>query len=173
MSHPIDPHIHASEEEPREDISEALRGALGEWPAGVVVVTTEEDGRAQALTVTSFAPVSLEPPLVLICLHADAPVTDVLLATRRFGVSLLEAGQKGVANRFSDRLTLHTEALETVDGVPVVRDAVWSLVCDLHEAHVGGTHRIAVGRVHRVVRRDGHALLYLSGGYRPVGNDGT
>lgn len=147
------------------DPSERLREAFSRWPAGVAVVAARDGNRTQGITVTAFTPLSLEPPLILVCLHQDAPVLDPIQDAGRFTVNFLAADQKRIANIFADRF--QAAGVNFSDGDPLLEDAPVSLRCALHALHPGGDHRIVVGRVEEVLlREDAQPLVHARREYR-------
>lgn len=146
------------------------REAMASWASGVVVVAAGEegDGDVEAITVTAFTPLSADPPLVLVCLGNDAAVLYVIEEARRFTVNLLAGEDRRAASAFAQRLPL--EPGRFVDGDPVLRGALVSLVCRLTETYPGGDHRIVVGQVERVVLgADTDPLLFFNREYRTLG----
>src|SRR5512145_1341069 len=83
--------------------STSFRRALGQFASGVTVVTTRDAaGRPLGLTVSSFCSVSLEPPLVLVCIDKRSEAHDGFEASRLFGVSVLAEGQEDWSRRFAE-----------------------------------------------------------------------
>lgn len=151
--------------------SRTLRDALGCFATGVTVVTTlAPDGTPMGLTANSFTSVSLDPPLLLVCLHNQAASLPAFLAADHFAVNVLHIGQQPVSGRFAtrgeDRFAT-TPCEEWESRVPIIRHSLASFECARHAVHEGGDHQILVGRVLRVrfePRRD--PLLYFRGRYR-------
>lgn len=146
--------------------ADALRDAFATWASGVTVVTArDDDGRVYGMTVAAFAPVSVEPPLVLACVHNDAPLATVLEEGVRCAVSILTEGQKRAATTFADRFTVAGDLL-TDDDVPAVRDAAATFACTTREVIDGGDHRVVVMRVDQVtVAGELRPLVYWSRAY--------
>ncbi|MGH7475609.1 MAG: flavin reductase family protein [Longimicrobiales bacterium] len=133
-----------------ESIAAQLRDALARWASGVTIVAARESaGRVAATTVTAFCPVSLEPPLVLVCLHSDAVVTPAVLHSGRFTVSILGQSRRRLASAFADRFGTAPAAF-TATPDPFVDDALAALICAVEQTHPGGDHHIVVGRVEQV-----------------------
>lgn len=148
-----------------------LRDALGCFATGVTVLTTRtEDGTPVGLTANSFTSVSLDPPLLLVCLANSATSMPAFLSSEHFSVNVLHMGQQPVSGRFAskgeDRFA-QTDWEEWDSGVPIIRHSLASFECRRHAVHEGGDHQILVGEVQRVrfePRRD--PLLYFRGKYR-------
>jgi len=154
--------------------SRAFRQALGQFASGVTVVTTvDPEGRPQGLTVSSFCSVSLEPPLVLVCVDNRSETHAGFQASRLFGVSVLAEDQLEVSQRFArggpekNAFAFATGAR----GTPLVPGALAHLECSLHSAHEGGDHAIYVGKVLGLRVRPGRPLLYHASGYARLAED--
>lgn len=135
-----------------------LRRALARFVTGVTVVTAADAaGRPTALTVNAFTSVSLEPPLVLVCIDERSRAVGAIRSRGRFAVHLLAAGQGDLARRFArtgeDKLALLAEAPSAL-GNPLLRSWLALFECRLDAEHAGGDHRILVGEVLRLECRD-------------------
>jgi flavin reductase (DIM6/NTAB) family NADH-FMN oxidoreductase RutF/pimeloyl-ACP methyl ester carboxylesterase len=148
-----------------------LREALGCFATGVTVVTTTDDaGKPVGLTANSFTSVSLDPPLLLVCLSRGSSSLPALEKRDTFAVNVLHIGQQPISSRFSrkgeDRYS--ETSLETWEtGVPIIKGSLSTFECRRHANYDGGDHVILVGRVLRVrfePRRD--PLLFFRGRYR-------
>ncbi len=134
-------------------------------PAGVVVVSARDEAGFRGLTASSFTSVSLEPPLVLVCLDRFAGTRDAVAATGGYSVSVLERGQEFVAERFSGRGPLVGPRWREVphevggNGLPIVRGCVAWFECTLRALHAAGDHDIAVGEVTAAARGPGEPLV--------------
>jgi len=152
--------------------SRSFRKALGQFATGVTVVTTRDAvGRPQGLTVSSFCSVSLEPPLVLVCLDQRSEVNPSLHSSRLFGVSVLAEDQESASRRFAEAgegkfagLPLLTGA----SGVPLLPGALVHLECRLTAALPGGDHTIYLGEVLSLAVSPGRPLLYHGSSYRQL-----
>lgn len=165
---PIQPTIHTHAQGPDDGdaaLREAFRDALSRWAGGVAIVAVREDDEVVAMTVSAFASVSMDPPLVLVCIDEHGHILPSLLAERRFTVNILGEGQKRLAAHFADKLPSADDPF--TEGDPVLHGSLSALVCTLWEAYPGGDHRIVVGRVERVLPGDDETpLLYHGRRYR-------
>ncbi|MFE1291392.1 flavin reductase family protein [Streptomyces sp. NPDC058751] len=130
----------------------ALRDACGAFATGVTVITaaTGVSGRAEGTTVNSFTSVSLDPPLVLFCLHRQSRLEPVLRESGGFVVNFLTHHQQELAWAFAGRDTARVEEVphhRTPEGLPVLQDALGHLVCRLDSEYDGGDHLIVLGEV--------------------------
>jgi len=150
-----------------------FRDALGCFATGVTVVTAVcSDGTPIGLTANSFTSVSLDPPLLLVCVANTAGSAPRLRETERFAVNVLQIGQQPTSNRFAgkgeDRFAATPWELGEY-GTPVLAGSLSSFECAREAVHGGGDHFILVGRVLKAIfepRRD--PLLYFRGKYRKL-----
>lgn len=148
---------------------DSFRAALGRFASGVTVITSRNtEGRDIGMTASAFCSLSLEPPLVLVCVDHKASLHPVLATGHPFAVNILASGQEALSRRFAG-----TE-LERFDGLGFTRgqtgsalldDVLAHLECRVELLHPGGDHTICVGRVEAVNVNRGHPLLYYRGGY--------
>jgi flavin reductase ActVB len=147
--------------------STAFREALARFASGVTVVTTRDAAGAPAgFTATSFSSLSLDPPLVLVCLDKRADSFPAFEAAGHFAVSILAADQAEQARRFATKGTdkFAGVAVEwgAVTGLPLLPDALVQLECRTHQVLDGGDHIIIVGEVVRAVSSDAEPLLHFN-----------
>ncbi|MEU6039503.1 flavin reductase family protein [Actinomadura sp. NPDC047616] len=157
-----------------------LRRTLGEFATGVTVVTVG-GGTPHAMTANSFTSVSLDPPLVLVCIGHQA-VMHRRLSTGYFGVSVLAAHQEEIARYFADlSRPLGAAQFEGVDcdigpqaGVPLIGGALARFECQVWNVHDAGDHTIFLGRVLSMDRPGAgrpEALLFYQGRFHRLGPD--
>lgn len=154
---------------------EDFRHALAHWVSGVVAVSTEVEGLAHATTVSSFASVSMSPPLILICLQSRSRLLTLIESRGLFAVSLLSERQADVSKTFSGRDRPvdvgfgEVPIVRLPSGLPAVADASAHLDCVLHDQSVQGDHHICIGRVTGVMSApDGGPLVYFKRAYRSL-----
>lgn len=148
-----------------------LRDALGCFATGVTVVTClTEAGMPTGLTVNSFTSVSLDPPLLLVCLAKPAASAAALIAAPCFAVNVLQTGQQPASIRFATR---DEDRFGTTPwscgeaGAPILAESLGVFECERYAVYEGGDHHILVGEV---VKASFDAsldpLLYFRGRYR-------
>lgn len=146
-----------------------FRAALSRFPSGITVVTSvDSSGMPHGITVSAFCSVSLEPPLILVCVEKTTGSHNALLESGIFVVNFLAAGQDELSERFSLTEIDKFEGVgfrAGVGGVPVLEDALVTLECVLRDAFDGGDHTIFVGEVESVSIRDGDPLVYFQSNY--------
>ncbi len=146
-----------------------FRRVLGHFATGVTILTTADpEGRPTGLTASAFCSVSLDPPLVLICVDHKSQSFPALSESRGFAVNVLSAAQEDLSRRFaSTRLDKFDGVAYTpgLHGAPVLQDALAQIECETVSRHVQGDHTIFVGRVERARVGSGEPLLYFHGRY--------
>lgn len=155
--------------------SEAFRDALRHFPAGVTIVTMidPDDGSRHGLTVSAFASISPEPPLVMVAIDHRASARAILTKEGAvFAVNILGVDGMNLSNRFAwlkdrDRFA-EGDWATAVTGAPILTTALAWLDCTIYERHPAGTHTIFVGEVQAsaVPRPNEAPLIYWNRGYR-------
>ena len=142
-----------------------LRAAFGRFATGVAFVTTELDGTPLGLIVSSFAAVSLQPPLVSFCPSRASITWQRMRHAGRFAVHVLAARHGGFARRAAP------PGADRFAEPDVLRDALAAIECDLATEHAAGDHWIVVGQVRRLrLASDAQPLVYYAGrfgGFQP------
>jgi flavin reductase (DIM6/NTAB) family NADH-FMN oxidoreductase RutF len=155
--------------------SEAFRDALRHFPAGVTIVTIKSGEEVHGLTVSAFASVSPEPPLILICIDNRHHAQELLKRDgASFAVSILRQGQHELSNRFAyvkdeDRFAVGDWRVAAT-GAPVLADSLAWLDCTVFCHKEAGTHTIYVGEVQAsaVPHPDEAPLIYWNRAYRAL-----
>ena len=146
-----------------------FRHALSHFASGVSVVSTKDAaGKFHGITVSAFCSVSLEPPLVLICIEKATASHSAFKESGVFVVNILDESQSSLSERFAEPTADKFGAAEFqpgIDGLPVLKDALASIECRLHSAFDGGDHTIFVGVVEKATVRNGDPLLHFRGEY--------
>jgi flavin reductase (DIM6/NTAB) family NADH-FMN oxidoreductase RutF len=154
-----------------------FRRALSQFATGVTVVTAEcAPGRVHGMTANSFTSVSLEPPLVSVCVDERAHLLPMILERRKFAVNVLKEQQQNLSEFFArpEREQAQQEREEashqisfswTADGTPLLNDVLCQIACRLHSTHVAGDHTIVVGEVMSIQLYRGAPLIFFRGDY--------
>jgi len=147
-----------------------FRRTLAHWASGVTIVTALTDHGPQGMTANSFSSVSLDPPLVLVCVDHRARMHQAMRGATHYGVSILAREQEAVSNHFAGRpVPLAADPFVTFEGMPVIAGALAHLVCRITDAHEAGDHTVYIAAVEHSQYQDAAApLLYFSGKYRTV-----
>ncbi|RZU51623.1 flavin reductase ActVB [Krasilnikovia cinnamomea] len=133
-------------------------------PTGVTILTTtDEHGTPYGMTASSFCSVSLDPPLVLVCVATSASCFPAFIRCGRFAVSVLRPEHAALARRFASRSAEKFAAgglRPATSGLPVVDGALATLECRVYDRHLAGDHVILVGEVRRARWAGGTPLVY-------------
>lgn len=155
-----------------------FRRALGGFATGVTVITVDREGEVHGMTANAFSSVSLDPPLVLVCVARQARTHAHLHARKRFGVNVLSADQRHLSEYYAKSSAEHQHAEDagarfdrTAHGTPVLRGALAYLECRLHSSQEAGDHTIFIAEVEDVVVKEGDPLLFYRGKYKAIGGD--
>jgi flavin reductase (DIM6/NTAB) family NADH-FMN oxidoreductase RutF len=148
-----------------------LRDALGCFATGVTVVTcVNAEGDPAGITVNSFTSVSLDPPLLLVCLYKGAASATALVNAAHFAINVLQTGQQPASITFSTRVEDRFGQMpwsRGENGAPILKDSMGVFECENYAVYDGGDHHILVGQV---VKASFDAsldpLLYFRGSYR-------
>jgi flavin reductase (DIM6/NTAB) family NADH-FMN oxidoreductase RutF len=149
------------------DASIAYRRALGAFPTGVCVVACEDAQGPLGMTANSFTSVSLDPPLILWCLHNESDRRHAFAAAKRFAINILAAEDRAHSQRFAGHAhRLDPDELDSAPGrAPLLKGALTRLECVTHKRLQLGDHTVIVGRVVGFDTREGDALLFFRGRY--------
>lgn len=152
-----------------------FRRAMGSFASGVNVITVRDAaGEPHGMTATAFCSVSMEPPLVLICVNRDTRTYDLIVESGRFGVSMLSGGSTEVSNHCArpgadKRLPEDWLVDDDPSRTPVLASALVHADCSIHEQQEAGTHAVFIGQVEHVhFGEDADPLLYFKGSYRKL-----
>ncbi|MBZ5727896.1 MAG: flavin reductase family protein [Acidobacteriia bacterium] len=155
--------------------SEQFRRACGRFATGVAIATVlDGEGLPHGLTVSSFAAVSLEPPLVLICLGHAVTMIEVFRSAAHFGINVLGESQRPLAELFARKGCDRFEGLEWdrgETGVPLIPRALAAIECAVRARHTAGDHDILVGEMVRMRVAEGAPLVHFASRYRRLALD--
>ena len=150
-----------------------FRRALGQFATGVTVVTVESTpGRVHGMTANSFTSVSLEPPLISVCVAEHAHLLPLLKEKRFFGINVLKEEQQHLSEFFAcadqpqkDEANMNVRFVWSPQNIPLMDSVLCQIACRLHATHVAGDHTIVVGEVLTAALYPGKPLLFFRGDY--------
>lgn len=148
-----------------------MRSVLGRFCTGVVIVTAEHDGEPAGFTAQSFTSLSLDPPLVSVCVAATSSTYPRLRAAGRFCVNVLGEQQEDLSGRFASRQANRFEGVDhrpaPATGSPILEGALAWIDCELVAEHEAGDHVIVVAQVLDLgaPERGPRPLLFYRGAY--------
>jgi flavin reductase (DIM6/NTAB) family NADH-FMN oxidoreductase RutF len=154
----------------------AMRAARRRWAGGVAVVTARDDDGVRGATATAFTVVSLDPPLLLVCLDRSGRMATAVPETGAFAVSILNRAQEFLADRFAgigplpDRRLTGIRHYVTASGCPILDASLAWFDCRVRDVHDGGSHVIVVGEIVTLGFGDDtdDPLLSYEGRYRGI-----
>lgn len=147
-----------------------FRALLGCFATGVAVVTTRDAaGDPAGMTASAIASVSLQPPLLLVCVSRETDFHSVIAHATHFGVSVLAEDQEHLSHRFAAEMADRFGGVgwsAHVSGVPLLDGAAAHIVCARRESQVAGDHTVFFGEVLDGETFGRPPLLHVRGGYR-------
>ena len=150
---------------------EMFRRLVGSFPSGVTIVTSGAKGNFHAMTASAFTSLSLDPPLVLVCVDKLATTAGIIKQHGAFGVNILASGQEAISNACARRGTPES-SLEGVDhcvgpnGLPLLTGCLATFECRTVHEYDGGDHIIFAGQVESgSIGEVSEPLLYFRGSY--------
>lgn len=145
-----------------------FRRALGHFATGVTVVTLWREGVLHGMTANAFSSVSLDPPLVLVCVDKSGSTHDAIPMVGRFAVNILGEDQRSLSQYFAGQRDPAVEVPlkgEAKARSPIIDGCIAWLDCTLWNQYDGGDHSIFVARVEGLQVPGGRPLLFFAGKY--------
>lgn len=151
--------------------SDRFKDAARRFASGVTVVTVATEGAPHGMTASAFSSVSLEPPIVLVCLEKTSQTRAMVMDAGTFVVNVLSSDQGDIAREFSapgmKTFTEHVHR-EGIDGAPVLDGAIAWFECKVTQVVDGGDHDVFLGDVIDCGADNGEPLLYYDRDYRSL-----
>lgn len=142
-----------------------FRNAMGLFATGVTVVTTAVDETVHGMTANAFMSVSLKPKLITVSIGETARMHAKMHRARTFAVNILSADQVETSMHFAGQKKKEDIDFGWKGGVPLIKNALANIVCDLYDAHPVGDHTLFIGEVKDLHMRDGTPLIFFAGKY--------
>ena len=144
---------------------QVFRDVIGRFTSGVTVITTAVDGVRFGTTASAFSSLSMDPPMVLVCLNKTSDTQAAVLKAGAFAVNILAEGQQDLAYRFARKGDKWGDLEHGVGhrGVPVLHGTLAHLECEVGETVTGGTHTVFLAHVAVASGHDGTPLTYYRG----------
>jgi len=150
----------------------SFRAAMASLPTGVTVVSASGAEGPAGATANAVSSLSIKPMLMLACLDRGSRTLLAVQAADRFGVSVLHAGQEGIARAFATKAPVADKwagvAWSERDGIPAIDDALVWIACELRDVIAAGDHVIVTGAVTALETGAGEPLVFHGGEYRPL-----
>jgi flavin reductase (DIM6/NTAB) family NADH-FMN oxidoreductase RutF len=148
--------------------TDTYREAAGHFTTGVAVITTLHEGRRYGVTASAVTSLSLDPPMLLVCLNRSLATRDAVVATRRFAVNVLAEDQAALAMQFATRAPdkfAGVAVADGLDGVPLLTDALAHLQCTVVDPVDAATHTVLLAEVDATNIATGSPLAYFRGSF--------
>lgn len=149
-----------------------FRSGCSKFATGITIVTViGNDGEPRGMTANSFTSVSLDPPLILICIDRKAAILPRMEISGFFGVNVLNENQQDLSTQFARP---GTNRFETVawfsgeQGVPLLPEVLATMECSVQQIIDAGDHRIFLGLVHNLTWQEGRPLMYFESRYQTL-----
>jgi flavin reductase (DIM6/NTAB) family NADH-FMN oxidoreductase RutF len=150
----------------------SFRAAMASLPTGVTVVSASGAEGPAGATANAVCSLSIEPMLMLACLDRGSRTLLAVQAADRFGISVLHAGQEGIARAFATKAPVAEKwdgvAWSERGGIPAIDDALVWIACELRDVVAAGDHVIVTGAVTGLEIGSGEPLVFHGGAYRPL-----
>lgn len=149
-----------------------LRRVMSHFATGVTIVTTHDgQGRCYGLTANAVCSVSLDPPLILVCVDKRADSHPAFQRSQEFVVNILDERQEELSRRFAvsgGEKFVGLSCRSGVTGAPILPGALAHVECRVVAAHDAGDHTIYIGAVESADAADGRPLLFFRGRYHQL-----
>jgi flavin reductase (DIM6/NTAB) family NADH-FMN oxidoreductase RutF len=145
---------------------ENFRDVIGHFASGVTIITARDAETDYGLTVSAVTSLSLEPPMMLVCVARTSRTLPAIRSSGTFGVNILGESQGGLAERFATNRDDKFDGVEVVYsefGNPLISEALAHVECQVIQEVSGGTHSVFLAVVQRAERFDGAPLAYFRG----------
>ncbi|MGM8366545.1 flavin reductase family protein [Virgibacillus sp. W0181] len=148
-----------------------FRDAMGKFATGITIVTMNDQKESIGMTVNAFMSVSLEPKLIAISIGHTASKYTKFQKAKHFGVSVLAKEQQDIAMIFAKQKEKDREIeYETLEHIPVIKDAILNLSCQVTNSVEAGDHTIFIAEVTnlKINEKDQLPVLYFNGQYQTI-----
>jgi len=146
--------------------ADVFRDVIGRFASGVTVISALHNGVAYGTTASAVTSLSLDPPMVVICMNKDSATGQAVVTCGHFAVNILDEDQADLALHFASKATDKFASVQCAPsdaGDPLIENALATLECRIADAFTGGTHWVILGRVERASARVGAPLTYFRG----------
>ena len=150
-----------------EPSEEALKAFNRQFITGVTVVTTkDEEGRPRGLAVNSFNSVSLDPPLVLVCVQKTSSTYPSMFRAKHIGINIMSRDQRETLGVFASKAQDKFDQVEWHEGEygsPLIDGSSASIEVEIKERFQALTHTVFIGRVRSAEAREEEPMIYKAG----------
>lgn len=151
-----------------------FRAAMGSFPTGVTVITTELDGEVHGMTANAFMSLSLNPKLVVVSIDERAAMLEKINQSRKYAVNILAEDQQKLSMLFAGQLKEKVDVtFDRLAGLPVLPGARAQVTCDVVNQYTEGDHTLFIGKVTDLYVSDERPLLFDKGKYYTLPQEDT
>jgi len=147
-----------------------IRNVMGHFTTGVTVITTrDKTGTPFGLTANAFSSLSLNPPLVVVCVDKTVQCYSCFDESKAFVVNILSEDQEDLSRRFATKGIEKFEGLSWRPGelgVPLLNGAIGHIQCRVTSSYEGGDHTIFIGEIIAAAAQGDRPLLFFKGQYQ-------
>jgi flavin reductase (DIM6/NTAB) family NADH-FMN oxidoreductase RutF len=148
--------------------ADRVRSVHRKFVTGVTVVTTQDDGTPRGLAVNAFCSVSLEPPVVLVCVQKTSSTHDFLWRSKHMGITILAADQLPLAQLFASKAAdkfAHVDWTAAPNGSPLLANSAAAMEVRIGDRLDAHSHTVFTGQVVHVEHSDAEPLIYSAGNF--------
>ncbi len=154
--------------------ADSFKQALARWASGVTIVTARHGADVHGMTVSAFASVSLDPPLVLVCAEKTSNTNALIQRSGVFTVNVLARGQDELSNKFASKKQewerfVGLECKDGATGCPRIPGAAVALDCRVTQTIDAGDHLVYIAHVEDAAFTDAAPLVYYRSTYQTLG----
>lgn len=143
-----------------------FRNAMGKFATGVTVITSKVGDDIHGMTANAFMSVSLNPKLITVSIDNRANMLDQIKESNQFGVNILSESQQDISMHFAGQTKEDREIdFGFIQEIPVIKDSLVSVVCDVDTSYVVGDHTLFIGKVIDIASTEGEPLTFYCGKY--------
>ncbi|RPK03087.1 flavin reductase family protein [Priestia endophytica] len=147
--------------------SRTFRNAMGTFATGITVITTEINGDVSGMTANAFMSVSLEPKLIVVSIDKKSRLLEKIHKSKKYGISILSEAQQEYSMIFAGQIKEKREVeFDRIGGIPVLKEALLTLSCNVVAEHEAGDHILFIGEVTDLNINKGEPLVFYNGKYR-------
>ena len=147
---------------------EQISKSLGRIVSGVGILTTSGKGGEGAMLASWFQQASFEPPMITVAIKKGRPVSEILQSSKKFVLNILHTGQKNMIAHFGKGFELGQDPFKGITtekhktGIPILKEALCFIECELKEVYPTGDHQVYVGHVvHAGSEEEGSPMVHL------------
>ena len=156
--------------------SQLQRKIMGQFATGVTIITMDNGGETWGMPANAVTSVSLDPPLVLVCVERENQTHPRLTEAGSFVINILSAEQKDLSDRFASAGPKDCSGLDVstgTTGAPILPGTLGYVDCQVHQVVSAGDHDVFFGEIVAGELFEGEPLLFFAGGYRTLTADET